>query len=73
MCEGFELRPALPQWSLDQRLAIGVRQEIEHDEERRRLHRELLHPALRRMDPLQQGIERKRPIDRNDDFPVEDE
>ena len=73
MCEGFEFRPALAQWSLDQRLAIGVRQEIEHDEERRRFRRELLHAALRWMDPLQQGIERKRPIDRNDDLPIEDE
>ena len=59
--------------SLDQRLAVGAGQEIEDDEERRRLRRELLHAALRRMDALQQGIERKRAVDRNDDFAVEDE
>ena len=43
------------------------------DEERRRFRRELLHAALRRMDALQQRIERKRAADRDDDLAVENE
>ena len=73
MGEGFELRPALLQWSLDQRFVVGVGQEIEGDEERRRLRRKLPYAALRWVDALQQGIERKRAIGRYDDLAVEDE
>ncbi len=64
---------ALRQRLVDQRRAVGVGQQIEHDQQRRRLRRELLHAARRRMNALQQRVERERPAVGHHDLAVEHE
>ena len=53
--------------------AVGVLQQIEHDQQRRRFLGELLHAARRRMDALQQRVEREHLAFGHDDLAVEHE
>jgi hypothetical protein len=71
--ELLQQRPALAQRPLDQRLAARIGEQIERDHQRRRLLRQPLDPARRRMDALEQGVERERPAVRHDDLAVEHE
>ncbi len=69
----LELAPPHLQRLIDVRFAVGSDQEVEHDQQRRRLRRQPLHPALRGMDALQQGVEGERAVERDDDLAVEHE
>src|SRR5258707_690573 len=69
ICEHFETLAALGERALAQICAVG--QDIESDEQRRRLAGELAHAARRRVDALQEGVERKDAPFWDDDLAVE--
>ena len=55
--EALQLPAALAQRQMRQRAAIRISQEIKHDQQCGRFCRQLPHPALRRMDTLEQVVE----------------
>src|SRR5438105_7026348 len=69
--EALQLPAALAQRQIRQRAAIRISQEIKHDQQGGRFCRQLPHPALRRMDALEQVVERERSVLRDDDLAVE--
>src|SRR4051812_9738862 len=71
--EPFEFCSTVLQRMLHQRGATLVDKKVENDVERGRLLRELADPALRRVNALEQVIERKFAFDWHDDLAVEDE
>src|SRR4029078_11527173 len=71
--ESLEPLPPVLERKLGQQLAIGIRQEIEDDQQRRRLLGKLGDAARRRVDALEQIVERKDAIARHHDLAVEDE
>src|SRR5262249_30587567 len=70
--KNFELSAALTQRPRGQRAAIPLSQQIEEGQKRGRVHPQPLHPRLRRMDALEQVIERKRAVARYYDLAVDD-
>jgi hypothetical protein len=71
--EAFQLAATFRQRHSGQCAAIGIDQKVEHDEQRRRFRRQALHAAHRRMNPLQQRIERERTAGRDRELAVEHE
>jgi len=71
--KGVERQPPFAQRPLNQRPAVLAEQKIEHEQQGRRLTRELLHPARRGMNALKQGIEGERAIAGNENLAVEHE
>ena len=71
--EGFECRAALAQRSRGEVGAARCLQQVEHDQDRRRLRGELVHAARRGMQAKLQGIEGEDLADRDRELAVEDE
>lgn len=71
--ERFELNPPLVQRTIQQRFATRIAQQVEDDEQGGGSRGQPAHPRLRRMNTLQQGVERE-PLARGDhDFAIDDE
>src|SRR5262249_52330977 len=73
MGKTLQLAAALAQRQMRERAAVRIGQEIKHDQQCGRFCRQLLHAALRRMDALEQVVERERSVKRDDDLAIEDE
>ena len=72
MREGFQRAAALAQRPVGQRHAVGTGQQIERDQQRGRFFRQFLDPARRRMNALEQGVEREGAVLRHHDLAIED-
>ena len=71
--EFFQPRPPLAQRKIDERMTLVVREQVECDEQARRLFGELAHAARGRMNALEQRVEREGVAFRNHDLAVEHE
>jgi hypothetical protein len=71
--EGLEARAPLRERPGHQRSALGVHEDIEGDQQRRRLLGEPAHTRGRRVDALEQIVEREVALHRHDQLPVQHE
>jgi hypothetical protein len=71
--KGLESRAALQQRRLQKSFAVGRREQVEHEQDGRRLGGELFYAAFRRVQPHLQRVERECLADRDGELAVEDE